>query len=187
MSKSSKGHPSTMGPSTHRGSKLPSPEMTLVPMRTPPCSPTSEQRAQYCLHSHASFPTSQNAFLPRLTCYSYNNTMKKVEKNEQYLHLTKHLSFSLYLIPPEFGFSSWLSPVDLMAYFDQITTSYTNHCFSLFSLGIFKLFMPCASLCCTISLLMLLAVLLISCFMRLLSLTLPKCNQASSKINDVSS
>lgn len=89
MSKSSKGHPSTTGASTHRGSKLPSPEMTPVPMSTPPCSPTSEQRAQYCLHGHTSFPTSQNAFLPRLTCYSYNNTMKKVEKSEQYVHVTK--------------------------------------------------------------------------------------------------
>ena len=31
----------------------------------------------------------------------------------------KHLTFSLYLIPPEFGFSSG-SPVNLMVYCDQI-------------------------------------------------------------------
>ena len=77
-------------------------------------------------------------------------------------------------------------PVDLMTCFDQITTSYTNYSFSLFSLVVFKLFILCASLWCTISLLMLPAVLLIFCFIRLLSLTLPMCNQASNKFNVIS-
>ena len=59
-----------------------------------------------------------------------------------------------------------------MAYCDQITTSYTNHCFNLLSL-VFKLFMPCVSLRYTITLLMLPAVLYSVCFLRLLSLELP--------------
>ena len=42
---SSKAHPSTAGPSTHSGSELPSPEMTLVPMGTLACFPTSKHHS----------------------------------------------------------------------------------------------------------------------------------------------
>ena len=59
----------------------------------------------------------------------------------------KHLSFSLYLILPEFGFSSSLScGLDglLQMDYNWITTSYTNHCFNWFFVS--KLFMICVSL-----------------------------------------
>ena len=67
--------------------------------------------------------------------------------------------WNIYLV-----LSTWLlqnlttpagSPVDLMSYCNQITTSSTNHCFNLFYLVVFTLFMPCSSLCCTVTLLML--------------------------------
>lgn len=54
------------------------------------------------------------------------------------------------------------SPVEVMANFDQITTSCSNHCFNLFFLNVFKLFMPCIALWCTMTLSVLLAVLLMS-------------------------
>lgn len=61
------------------------------------------------------------------------------------------------------------SPVNLMAYCDQITISYTNHCFNFFSL--FSNYLCLVSFCCI--LLTLLAVLPIFYFIRLLSLSLP--------------
>lgn len=78
-----------MGPSVHGDSKHPSFQMTVVLLRILSGLPTSAPCAHHRLHSHASFPTSQNAFPPRLTFYSYNNTKKKTEKDEQYLHLTE--------------------------------------------------------------------------------------------------
>lgn len=80
-------HLSSMGPSMHRDSKHPFFQMTVVLLRILSVLPTSVQCAHHQLHSHASFPTSQNAFPPRLTFYSYNNTKKQTEKDEQYLHL----------------------------------------------------------------------------------------------------
>ena len=62
-----------------------------------------------------------------------------------------------------------------MVYCDQITTSYINHCFSLLSI-VFKLFMLCVSLWCTMALLILPAVFLISCiFYRIIISCITQC------------
>lgn len=84
------------------------------------------------------------SFFPEnLSSYTvtYNELIKYPFVNKE-----KTLSFSFYLIPPEFGFSSWLS-MDLIAYYNQITTSSTTHYFNFLSPVVFKLFIPCASLC----------------------------------------
>ena len=85
--------------------------------------------------------------------------------------------WNIYLFLSTWSLQNFVStasfPVDLMAYCNQITASYTNHCFNLFSL-VFKLLMPCACLCCTVTLLMLqLYYLYPVYFIRLLSLALP--------------
>ena len=71
--------------------------------------------------------------------------------------------------------------MDLMVYCNWITTSYTKHCFNLFFVS--KLFII-VSPCCTMTLSILLAALLISYFIWSLSLTvLSDSNQAISLLN----
>ena len=81
------------------------------------------------------------------------------------VHLCKQ-RWNIYLFLSTWSFQNLAfpagSPVNLMAYCNQITTSYTNHCFNMLSLVVFKLFMPCTPLCCTRTSLMLLVILLIS-------------------------
>ena len=82
------------------------------------------------------------------------------------------LSFSLYLIPPGFGFSSWLpSGLDglLQSRLQLVILIMVLIC-SLFVVSNCLCFV---SLCCTMTLLMLLAILWIFYFIRLLSWDFP--------------
>ena len=80
-------------------------------------------------------------FVFQKNIFSYAMTYKLIK----YVFVNKDETFifSLYLILPEFGFSSWLScGLDGLLQLDY--NCYTNHCFNLFFVS--KLFMICVSL-----------------------------------------